>query len=265
MTDVNLLPRIADVERIELDRLIAYLRDLDEAGWVEQSYCFDWAVYQAVSHLASGLRITKMRLNHWVNSGPEVSREQMEAVWELFDSLRPADVGSEFQKATGEYLVALRALPDEAGLLEVDGFRGVRPLWVYQLGRLHELAVHSWDIFIARDRTARLPAAAVELFAGQLHNLFTAGDIERGRELTEGRRVELRTANPDFRYQLNSTGVRLRLEPAGSEAADLIVEGPAEEVCRLTAGRHFLPGSLRQLTVISGPPGDLGKLCRVFH
>jgi len=45
---------IRDIERREIDRLAAHLAQLDEDGWLEQSYCAEWRIYQVVSHLASG-------------------------------------------------------------------------------------------------------------------------------------------------------------------------------------------------------------------
>ena len=60
--DTNRLPEIKAVERQEFERFDRYVQQLDAGGWVEQSYCTDWLVYQVVSHLGSGARIGRMRL-----------------------------------------------------------------------------------------------------------------------------------------------------------------------------------------------------------
>jgi hypothetical protein len=75
----NPFPEIKRVEAQEFSRLTEYLNSLDGAGWIEQSYCSDWLVYQVASHLGSGGRIGKMRLQAWVEDGPAVGREQMQA------------------------------------------------------------------------------------------------------------------------------------------------------------------------------------------
>src|SRR5205823_12771885 len=129
----NPYPEIKAVELQEFERLNVYLRALDEDGWVEQSYCSDWPVYQTVSHIGSGARIGRRRLDAWINGAQPMSREDQQAVWALFDSLGPTEMLNEYLKAAGEYLVAERSIDDKAGLTEVEGFRGKQPLYVYQL------------------------------------------------------------------------------------------------------------------------------------
>src|SRR5690242_11422882 len=108
MSTTNPYAEIKTVEVQEYDRLNAYLRQLDPDGWVEQSYCSDWQVYQVVSHIGSGSRIGQRRLDAWVNGAQPMTREDQQAVWGLFDSLRPADMLTEYLNAAGEYLVAER-------------------------------------------------------------------------------------------------------------------------------------------------------------
>jgi hypothetical protein len=103
-TEANLYPGIKAYERREYDRFIAYLERLDAGGWVEQSYCTDWLVYQVVSHIGSGSRIRAMRVNAWVNGGPPVSREVMQGVWGLFDSLTPGQMFNALSEAASEYV-----------------------------------------------------------------------------------------------------------------------------------------------------------------
>src|SRR6185312_14331871 len=134
-------------------------------GWREQSYCSDWQVYQVVSHIGSGSRIGGLRVQAWVGGGPAVSRETMQQVWGHFDSLGPDQMYAAFAEAARDYLKIEDATPDEAGLQEVDGFAGKRPLYAYQVSRTWELACHSWDVYVARNWNARLDADAVSLLA----------------------------------------------------------------------------------------------------
>ena len=137
-TESNPYAQIKAYEQREFDRLGNHLEALDADGWIEQSYCSDWLVYQVVSHIGSGSRIGGMRLRAWTAGGPAVTRDVMQEVWRFFDSLGPSQMASAFNDASREYLTTEMATPDEAGLQEVDGFAGKRPLHAYQLARTWE-------------------------------------------------------------------------------------------------------------------------------
>ncbi|HLG73725.1 MAG TPA: maleylpyruvate isomerase N-terminal domain-containing protein [Chloroflexota bacterium] len=264
MADTNPYPQIKAAEMHEFERLNDYLRALDADGWLEQSYCADWPVYQAVSHIGSGSRIGKMRLDAWVNGAPPATREAMMEVWGLFDSLGPENMIHEYLKAAGEYLAAEHSIPDEAGLTEVEGFRGKQPLHVYQLARLWELALHSWDVYVARDRHARLSPESASLIAAGLHNMGATIDAARAAEFKD-KPVQLNVAGTPHTYTLDLTGDRPRLAAGSATGAVLVVEAPAEEMCRLVSGRHPLPGSRPELKAVQGSGEDLAKLKRVFR
>lgn len=264
MSAQNLFPAIKSIERRAFDTLTAYLRRLDDAGWVEQSYCSDWLVFQVVSHISSGSRIAKMRLDNWVNGGPPITREAMQEVWGLFDSLGPGDMLHHYLKASGEYLAAEHSLSDETGLQEVDGFAGKRPLQLYQLSRVWELATHSWDVYVARDRNARLPADAVDLLAAHLQNIFLPLDKQRAEGLKD-MRPQFNLTGPNLSYSLDLGAERPRLSPGEDANATLVLEAPAEELCRFAFGRHEVLGARPQLAIRRGSKDDLAKLRRAFH
>jgi len=257
-------PEIKAIEMQEFERLNAYLRQLDEAGWEEQSYCSDWLVYQVVSHLGSGCRIGKLRLDAWVNGAAPVTRDAQQEVWALFDSLGPQQMLHEYLRAVGEYLVAERSIPDEAGLTEVEGFRGKQPLYTYQLGRLWELTSHSWDVYVARDRTARLCPDAVGLLAGYLQTQNLPIDPQRAADFA-GNLVQFNLAGTPHSYVLDLAGDRPRLKQGQATNAALVIEAPAEEIVRLISGRHFVPGSRPELKAAKDSAEDLAKLKRAFR
>jgi hypothetical protein len=202
MPAANPYAEIKAIEMQEFERLNGYLRELDAAGWTEQSYCSDWLVYQAVSHVGSGSRIGKMRLDAWINGGKPLDRESSQAVWTLFDSLGPDTMLSEYLKAVGEYLVAERSIPDESGLTEVEGFKGKQPLYVYQMARLWELTSHSWDVYVARDRNAQFCAEAVTLLAGFLDTINIPIDKDRAAEFRD-KPVQFNLGGTSHSYMLD--------------------------------------------------------------
>ncbi|HEY8694331.1 MAG TPA: maleylpyruvate isomerase family mycothiol-dependent enzyme [Chloroflexota bacterium] len=264
MSVANPYPAIKAVELREFERLNAYLRQLDAGGWEEQSYCSDWAVYQAVSHVGSGSRIGKMRLDAWVNGAPPLTREAQQAVWGLFDSLGPGNMLSEYLKAVGEYLTAERSIPDEAGLTEVEGFKGKQPLYVYQLARLWEMTSHTWDVYVARDRKAQFCPEAVDILAGWMHTLNLPIDPQRAADFRDNK-VQFNLGGTSHTYLLDLSGDRPRLQAGADAGAALVVEGPPEEICRLLSGRHFAPGSSPQLKAAKRSNDDLAKLKSAFR
>jgi uncharacterized protein (TIGR03083 family) len=263
-TEANLYPGIKAYERREYDRFSAYLERLDAGGWVEQSYCTDWLVYQVVSHIGSGSRIGSMRVNAWVNCGPPASREVMQGVWGLFDSQRPDQVLATFSEAASEYLATEAATPDAAGLQEVDGFAGRRPLAAYQLARVWELACHTWDVYVARDRAARLDRDAVDLLVAGMQYINLPLDKERGAALVQ-KPVVFRLLDSGTAFTLDPAAERPRVQPGATADAPLVVEAPDEELLRFLGGRHFVPGATPELKVVTGSAQDLANLRRALR
>jgi uncharacterized protein (TIGR03083 family) len=263
-TESNPYPHIKAYERREFDRLSAYLEGLDADGWVQQSYCSDWLVYQVVSHIGSGARIGALRLKAWVGDGAPVTREVMQEVWGHFDSLKPDQMLASYAAARDEYLDAESSTADEAGLQEVDGFAGRRPMYAYQVGRVWELACHSWDVYVARDLQARLDPDAVALLAANLHLVNLPLDRDRGSSLTS-RPVVFRLTGSGLAYTIDPAAERPRAQPGPTAGAGLVVEGPDEEIVRFASGRHFVPGSYSKLRATSGTAGDLANLRRAFR
>jgi uncharacterized protein (TIGR03083 family) len=253
---------IKKYEQSEFERLNRYLETLDAGGWVEQSYCTDWLVYQVVSHIGSGSRIGGLRIAAWVGGGPAVTRESMQQIWGHFDALRPEQMYASYSQAVQEYLAVESNTPDDAGLQEVEGFAGRRPLWAYQLGRAWELALHCWDVYVARDRTARLNPDGVSLLAANLQLMNLPLDKERAATSP----AAFHLTDSGAWYTLDVTAERPRLARAESAGeAPLAIEGPDEEVIRFVAGRHFVPGARPELRVSKGSPQDLANLRRAFR
>jgi uncharacterized protein (TIGR03083 family) len=263
-TESNPYPRIKAYEQQEMTRLREYLEGLDADGWIEQSYCTDWLVYQVVSHISSGAHIGGMRLRSWLGVGEPVGREQMQQIWAHFDALAPTDMFAAFREAADEYLAVESETADEGGLQEVEGFAGKRPLWAYQLSRVWELACHSWDVYVARDRGAQLDADAVALLAANLQYVSLPLDRERAAALSV-KPIAFELAHAGTRYVLDPTAERPRLAADGGGEAGLVVTGPDEEVVRFISGRGYVPGSQMLLEVKRGSAQDLANLRRAFR
>jgi uncharacterized protein (TIGR03083 family) len=261
-SDTNLYARIKAYEEQAYTRLNGYLQALDPAGWTEQSYCSDWAVYQVVSHIGSGSQIGGLRVKAWTSGGAPVSREVMQGIWGRFDALGPQDMLPAYLEAAQGYLAVESETPDAAGEQEVDGFAGKRPLSAYQLSRTWELGCHSWDVYVSRDRNARLDPAAVALLAEHLHFINLPLDKERAAQLGK---ATFKLTGSGLEYSLDPTAERPRATQGGSADAPLAIEGPDEEVVRFLSGRGYVPGAVSQLKVTRGSGDDLAKLRRAFR
>jgi len=236
---------VRNLERREMDRLGTHLAPLDDQGWLEQSYCTEWRVYQVIAHLASGARILGgARAPGWFDGGAPMTSEEMQRIWARANALTPEQMHGEYRDAVQDYFARLDALPSEAGSREVDMFLGRRPVQDMLLLRLHEVALHTWDVLAARDRTACIPAAAVDVLRPiqlQLRALRTPA-------LLAGKRVRVRTTEGPWQALLDFRGETPAVTDDSATEVDLTVEGPDEELCRLLGGRHFLPGAVPHLS-----------------
>ena len=155
-----------------------------------------------------------------------------------------------------DYVGRLAALPSTAGLQEVETFLGTRPVQDMPAMRLHEVVLPTWDVLAARDRSARMPADAVELLRPvqlQLRSLRTPA-------LLAGTRVQLRTPEGTWQRLIDVRGEMPVVSEDPAAEADLPVDAPAEELCWLRSGRHFLPGSRPRLTRQGGSYQELVAL-----
>ena len=262
MSAENPFPEIKAVERQEFEKLNNYLKGLDRDGWLETSYCTDWPVLSVVSHVGSASRIGKSRLESWVNGAPAMPREEMLALWAKFDSLTPDNMMHEYMSAVGEYLAAESSIADEEGAKEVEGFGGKRPIWAYQLGRLWELALHSWDVMVTRDKNAKIAQGAVDLIAPRMN--YMGATMDRAR-ISETPHVQFNMQGPNATCHVDASGERPRLAPGEDAEATVVIEGPAEEVVRFLAGRHAVVGAKPTLRAAKGSRDDVAKVRRAFR
>ena len=247
---------LRSLERREMERLGAHLDQLDDQGWLEQSYCTEWRVYQVISHLASGACILLGSLSQWFDGGPPMASEQMQRIWARANALTPEQMHGEYRAALQDYFARLDALPSDAGQKEVEIFLGRRPVQDMLALRLHEVVLHTWDVLMARDRTARLPAEAVDLLRPiqlQLRCLSTPA-------LLAGKRVRLRTVEGSWQALLDFSSEKPAAVDDPAATADLTVEAPGEELCRLLGGRYYLPGSVPHLSWQGGSYQDVAAL-----
>jgi uncharacterized protein (TIGR03083 family) len=215
-----------------VSRLHELVSPLDDAQLSSPSYCDDWSIAQVLSHLGSGAVIARRGLQD-VRAGTPTPEDFNQSVWDEWNAKSPRDQADDALVADAALVEAFEAVPadERAGLtfsmgpltLGFDDIVGLR---------LNEHTFHTWDIAVALDDEARLPADATALVVDNLALLARFSGRPDGQERT----VALRTADPerDIAVRISAGGVELTSGEPG-QTPDL--ELPAESLCRLVYGR----------------------------
>jgi uncharacterized protein (TIGR03083 family) len=215
------------------------------------AYPSEWTIAQVLSHIGSGAVIMRRRVADTV-AGEDYDDAFNTATWDVWNAKDPDAQVADAVDADRALLDALAAVgPAERatfhvafGPLDLD-FAGFVRL------RLNEHVLHTWDVAVALDPAARLPAdgTAWVLDAGELIAGFT------GQPADEAHTLWVRTTDPDrdLTLALGPEGVVLSPgipdgaagDGGGGEGPD--VELPAEAFVRLVYGRldadHTPPGT----------------------
>ena len=238
--------RVRRLSRAEYDSLLPYLEQLPAEGWTEQSACKDWKVYQAASHIGSGQKINRARFEAALRGAQPLAQEQMKAIWDYYDSLKPDQMLEAFRQGNEEFFELVEALGDDELGRTVEWFTGPIRVAGALAMRLNEQALHAWDIRWARDKQARLSAEAVpDLLEAnaQPDRVRNLAKPDRAAQLV-GKSIQFRLSQPEgaFSLRLESEGVDVSRD--GAASADLTAELPSEALVRLIWGRYDVPAGL---------------------
>jgi uncharacterized protein (TIGR03083 family) len=219
------------------DRLAATTVELSPDQLRSRSYATEWTVADVLSHLGSGAELTLMQLDSHDEDGP--SQEEMATVWATWDAREPEQQAVE-GIATDERLVArleelddtdLQVLRRDLAGMDVDAAGMLRQ-------RVSEHAMHSWDIAVAFDDAAVLPAEAVPDILALLPVTLRFATQQHDDDIV----VDVTTTDPDrtLRLDLLPGGSRVIDAPGaddGANTAATSLELPAEALLRLIYGR----------------------------
>src|SRR5579875_439706 len=152
------------------DRLFELVVALTPDELSRQSYCRDWCVADVLSHLGSGAEIFKESALAGMERRPAVEKEEMEAIWRRWDALSPVEKAERSARCDDDFLVTLEELDEESLEAVVfvfpDGRRaGAKEALAL---RLTETTIHSWDVEVTFEPSARLRPEAVGLLLDRL-------------------------------------------------------------------------------------------------
>ena len=258
-----LADRTIEADHRTYERLARLVDTLTDDQLTQPSGASEWTVAQVLSHLGSGAEITLDSLRA-AQEGRERADDANEAVWARWNAMSPREqadgylhAGRELDRAYAELDPTQRAelrvpmgfLPQPA---DIDLFTGMR---------LHEAALHAWDVEIAFDPSATVPAdvaaVLVDQYLGPLGFLlgFTAQpDQLSNRPVT----LNVRATAPERTLTLRLAD-QVELTDASGQA-DGEVTLPLEAMPRLISGR------LREsdTDIVVNGPVSLADLRRVF-
>jgi uncharacterized protein (TIGR03083 family) len=223
-------------------RLASLVGRLSSEQLTSQSYASKWTIADVLSHVGSGAVIMRRGIDAAV-SGDPVENGFNQSVWDAWNAKSPEDKASDALAADRALLDRVAALSDDERAafqfsmgpftLDLSTFLGLR---------LNEHVLHSWDIDVAIDPTATLPADAVEIVIDNLGMVAGFASKSDGNE----RDIAIHTTEPDREILLKVGPERLSLEPSDTSAA-ADVELPSEAFVRLVYGRldpaHTPPGA----------------------
>lgn len=199
----------------------------------ERSYDTEWSVADVLSHLGSAAELGLHRLRTGLEGSPEGNAE----VWAKWNARTPEQQAVEAIAAEEEYVSALEACDDPT----LEGLR--RQLagldlkaWQILSLRVSELAMHGWDVAVAFDETAAVPAVAVPAIFDMLWITLRFAAQPHDGEL----RVRMLTTDPDRDYVFELVQGEARLTPSGdtdTSSVDGELRLPAEALLRLFYGR----------------------------
>jgi uncharacterized protein (TIGR03083 family) len=228
-----------NVLRASSDRLHRLVDGLSETELTRPSFARDWTIAQVLSHLGSAAEICSMLVKRGVTGDMRAPvREEVLPVWERWDALPPSEQRAAWKEADVRHLALLDSLrATQQDTIEIPYFAGPLNTADYVGYRLSEQSVHAWDIAVALDPAAVIPADEVGLLWRRIDlvaSRFRDGDT-LGRLAPAQVAIELTDRD---RAQLLDLGIELHLYPA--EPADPVatLTGTREAVVRLVYGRH---------------------------
>ena len=215
------------------DRLAGLVNALDTEELGAQSYDTEWSVAGVLSHLGSGAEIFGLFLDAGLGGTEVPGREAFVPVWERWNALDPRGQADLFVEVDSVLVERFESLgPADRDRFHLDLFGNATDLTGLVRMRLSEHAVHSWDVAVVRDESARVDSAAVELLVDTLPTLVARAGKSDGHERT----VRVETTSPARAFAL-VVGEGVELSPDAGTSAHPTLSLPSEALLRLVYGR----------------------------
>lgn len=213
------------------DRMAALVAGLSEEDVRRRSYADEWSLAQVASHLGSQAEIFDLFLTAGLQGEDAPGGDVLTAIWDRWNALSPARQVEASVAANEAFVARLEGLSAaERDSFALSLFGTELDLAGLEALRLGEHALHTWDIAVALDPAATVPADAVVLLVDTLPDTAARA----GRPVPAGEPVTVATTDPERAYGI-TLDPRVTLTPGATGEPQLRL--PAEAFVRLVAGR----------------------------
>jgi uncharacterized protein (TIGR03083 family) len=239
------------------DRLVEQVEHLDLAGLNRQSACAEWSVAQVLSHLGSQAEIFALLLEAGLAGTPAPPNSAFPPIWEAWNRRSPQAQVRDSIDVNEVFVKRIESLDHEkVNDFHVVGFgMDLDAVTLLRL-RLSEHAIHSWDVAVAFEPTARIISDAVDLIVDAAAQ--TANRV--GKATTQPTVVRINTRDPKREFALLTDGVSI--EQWSDQHGDSTLSISAEALIRLIYGR-LRDADLAGIE-LSGAAFSLGDLRAMF-
>ena len=252
--------------RREAGALAGYARTLDAAGWDAPTWCPGWSVREIVAHLAEGMDRFGQQVQGALAGQPvEFSMPERDARRAKVKALPDAELADQLEQRTAAFYRRLEPLSDDDLTRPIVPMAaGLTPILQVAYLRLHEPALHRWDVHIVKDSKAQVDAAAAAL----LGDYVLAGAPRQAKAETLGDSTGLahcETTGPGGGpVTLRWAGGTLEAQRGAPDRADVTLHLPLEALIRLIWGRLPLAALADSSIRIEGDRAAAERLAAAF-
>jgi uncharacterized protein (TIGR03083 family) len=241
-------------------RLHRLVEPLDDGGLVAPAYPSEWSIADVMSHIGSGAIIMQRRVEDGL-AGRDLPDDFAPSVWDEWNAKPPKGKAVDGLVADDALVARFAGLSahEREGLSVSLGPLKLDATALVSM-RLNEHVLHTWDIEVAREPDASLPAQEVALVVDNLELIarFTARPDGGDRQ-----RIVVHTTAPEREFTIEVDTDRVTFTPGAEDVGHrgtAELELPAEAFIRLVYGRL----DPDHTPTVKGDGDVLGRLRRVF-
>jgi uncharacterized protein (TIGR03083 family) len=156
--------------RREADEFRNYLKNLTDKGWMRQSFCTDWSIRDVALHQAAQGAIFRDNARALLQGEPPLDIRQVSSQYEAeLQDLNPSELADRIAETTYElYELLENATPEQLRNKVRVPFGDVNLAAMGSI-RLSELSLHSWDVRVVDNLSAKVSRDSMPLlFPGLL-------------------------------------------------------------------------------------------------
>jgi uncharacterized protein (TIGR03083 family) len=216
------------------DHLAAAVEPLTPEQVTGQAYPTEWSIAQVMSHIGSGAQIFGGLMKAAADGEPAPDFETFKEVWAVWNAKTPGAQAADALAADTAFLDWVDGLTDQQrATFSIDLFGAQQDLVGVLAMRLGEHTLHTWDVLVALDPAATLPADASEAILDGLDRLVARS----GKAVAEAKQIAVHTVDPSRQLELSLGTDKAELSEGEPDSPDATVELPAEAFVRLVYGR----------------------------